>query len=372
MCGIVSKHNVLYVGTDHGIVLTTSLTAPSTVHSFASISIVQPDDSKEKKASKHSNSSLWIESICLNANHTLLGATCGDNILLKNIEPEMEKEDDANENCVRCQTFNNAAAYAVDFLKNNVLAVGGYGGVTLVDTNELEKVVLPIGAAAVLCVSVSNDGKRMAVGCLDQRVRVYCFDNACNKDCTEDVKNNGKGATSSSTCNEWKPTDTGDWGGFNGIVQNVKWSMDSAWLAAIGGTSLMVVYKDSHAPILCKLPGVSGSGGNNAAVEAGCPQPAAFSGLTWCGLKVEMGLGKGQLLATIDNRNGSCLMYNVMVVDESVPRRCVPVLNVMSCGVGLVLGLLTIDFVVGDDGDGDVVLVWTSREGVNVHKVEYV
>jgi len=222
--------------------------------------------------------------------------------------------------------------------------------------------VLKIGACAVLCVAVSPDNSRMAVGCLDQRCRVYSFSNTA--DSTELLAVN----------------QVGDWGGFDGPVRNVLWSENSEWLSCTGGSVLMCVQmkeylKQRDVPILCALPFTkSDEARSEKYVGSGCPQKALFSAMAWCCTEQK----KRMLLAAMTwNLRGECICYDVVNgVEESVPRRALPLMRVVhhqhaaDGDVGFDvggLGLLEVEFVRENE---ELLLVWTCFDCVHVHLVK--
>ena len=122
----------------------------------------------------------------------------------------------------RFGAFSGAAGgtvYALAFAPGSRggLAIGAYGGVTWAGTTggDDDDDRLALGAAAVLSMAMSPDGRLLAAGCLDKRVRLFALDGNSDDDAA-------KAPQSASR----------DWIGFDGSVRAVAWSGDGGWLAA--------------------------------------------------------------------------------------------------------------------------------------------
>jgi hypothetical protein len=102
---------------------------------------------------------------------------------------------------------------------------------------------LGIVVQATLSLAISPDGALLAVGCLDKRMRLFQLQVP-----TSDI---GPAAGTS------RQVAARDWVGFDGPVAIVRWSANGCWLAAAGGTALLVVprqLKAGEPPIRCVVP----------------------------------------------------------------------------------------------------------------------
>jgi len=232
------------------------------------------------------SSNRWVEQVAWDAAGTQLGAAAGrDTVLVDAASGELRGRGQAS-----------GAVYALRFSALG-LAVGSYGGVSWVAQEDKPPAPrLEIGAAAVLSLAVSPDGQRLAAGCLDQRVRVFAL-----------------GA-------EGLPP--GDWSGFDGPVRHVAWSAEGKWLAACGGSGLLVVQQDlpkGEAPTVCLPP-----------TQSEDCRTRGFAAIAW-----SPGTGpRERILAGVSALTGECALYDVTLADQAVPRRALPIATVSCPGTG--------------------------------------
>ena len=208
-----------------------------------------------------------------------------------------------------------------------VVAARVSGAATTACTTATPSGPLERGASAVLCVSVSPDGSKVAIGCLDKTVRVFHL----------------VGPKSGTAV---------DWTGFDGAVSAVRFSANGRWLGAVGGTALLVVPAGLRlgfeAPILCRTRGVPVADGG-AATTCG-----RFSDLAWsplpgqaqrvhvmgradscCGAKLSSSNATWEhLLAAVEPRRGRAHLFDVNQTDDAVPRCALPILTVEPPGSG--------------------------------------
>jgi hypothetical protein len=194
---------------------------------------------------------------------------------------------------------------------DGTLAIGAYGGVSWLaeDGRAQGRAPLTIGAAAVLSVAVSKDGRQLAAGCLDKRVRVFPL---C-------------GPPSDDTSAQ--PTAANrDWVGFEGPVAAVAWNACSSWLAAAGGRTLLAMPRTlapGEAPtLLCVAHG-------------SVSQQPPLSAIAWCCPPTSTGGGGGggggggrpasSLLAAVE-AGSACRahLFDVALSSDTVPRRAAP------------------------------------------------
>jgi len=171
---------------------------------------------KDRFSVQVQSSSMWVERVSWSENGMHFVAAAGKQVMIDGIVMNHE-----------------ATVYSVEFLRNEQVAVALYGGLLLVSFGDgvlkLDK-KLDIGSAAVLACAVSSDADSIAIGCLDKRVRVF---------------QRSKGS------DDWSAR---DWVGFNGAVTSLSYDGEDEYLAALGGSTLLVTRRDIKAgeiPVLC-------------------------------------------------------------------------------------------------------------------------
>jgi hypothetical protein len=295
----------------------------------------------------------WVESLAWSSDGEYIGAAAGADVVVGRVlcQGACSDGDPTStfyvEPSVRRCTLGGAAAYDIAFASSTAgieLAVGAYGGISIVtvvadkdSVGSAESRTLKIGAAAVLCLDVSPDGQRMAVGCLDQRVRIFYA-----------AAGNGND----------RLTTSGEWAGFDGPVKHVAWSLHHGgeWLAAAGGSALFVAHRDlpkGEPPTLCVMPSGfvrDGSGGT------GCPRPAAFAAIAWCPPSPSPSPSSmaPRLLAAMDRRTGDVHLFDVSCADYAVPRRALALRTFSWAQTGIpspVGGVLSLACAAEEDGD---------------------
>lgn len=305
-------------------------------------------------ASTTCSTSTWVEQLCWSSDGRSLAAGAGRTAVVAAIEAQQDREDTNTENLsaevVRGVENNKQFGTISDIACINVnsrlrkerasgattlpaadscgdFAVGGYGGVGWLrhhgqgDQQPLGP-ELEIGATATLAVAISPDNSFVAVGCLDKRMRI--FELLDQQD-------------SARTAPAW------DWVGFDGPVASVTWSASGKWLAAAGGTALLVVPKERllpgsvtgdslEPPIRCTVPGGMARAGITS----------KFGEIAWCPRKVTAASMCSRtnsdyqtaecyesLLAAIECPTGKVFLYSVATdcLDGGVPRRAAPLLS---------------------------------------------
>lgn len=337
-------------------------------------------------SSPSSSSTLtWVEKLCWSSDGQWLGAGAGRTVVIASIQQEEESVDTAR-GCLRAEvvrTLKNSkqfgtvsdVAFGSFTLTNepNVgaaespvktlqktdscgeFAFGGYGGVKWLGHQDQEKYsssppVLEIGATATLAVATSPDSRFVAVGCLDKRMRI--FERTASKEKSPDPYDYdvSLAQTDANTeCHSVKYREkqaqtlpAWDWVGFDGPVASVAWSTTGKWLAAAGGTALLVVPKEqllpsraagnrAEPPIRCIVPGGMARGG----------VASSFGEITWCssgGSLSDRGAVESHesLLAAIVCPTGLVYLYSVAAecLDGGVPRHAAPLLSLPPPGTG--------------------------------------
>jgi len=201
---------------------------------------------------------------------------------------------------------------------------------------------LPIGAAAVLCVATSPDGTCLAAGCLDMRVRCFPLPSsqvarASSARAGRVAPTRGGGASALSTAV--------DWVGFNGPVTLVGWSSAGRWLAALGGTSLLVVPQGQPTASAGPTAGATSevlSWARAARTATGPPDAAGrpaipilcvgarLATFAWAAAHIGArdGARRESLLCALEARTCRVLLFDLERVDGGVPQRAWPVVAV--------------------------------------------
>ena len=256
------------VGGDRGVAQVWRISSGEPLYSFS----VVPESALNTNRS--STCRRWVEQLAWSSDGSQVAAAAGRDAVVLTADTAQVKG--------RAQT--SGAVYALDFAgwsptSPMSLAIAAYGTVRWC---EPDLPPLEIGAAAVLCMSVAPDSSRLAVGCMDQRVRVFALD--------------GSGSAV-------------DWGGFSGPVKMVAWSSVGNWLAAAGGSSLLTAKQGIEAgaaPTLCALPN-----------DCNSCNTGGFGAIAWSTVSE-------RLLATVAIETRLVHLYDVGAADGSVPRQAAP------------------------------------------------
>merc|ERR1712166_171654 len=233
----------------------------------------------------------WVEKLQWNSNGQYVGAAAGRSTVIVS----------ATDGTVLASAqATSGTVTAIDFAPNRpcTMAVGAYGGVTwLVGDDSPIPTSLERGAAAVQALCVSPDGTHVAVGFLDKALRIF-----------------------STAGGE---TDL-DWAGFSSGVTWCAWSQAGSWLAAVGGTSILVVPTQFELgftqPIVCRTAGSSEADG----CVGTCGR---FSSAMWCASAVHE-----HLLAGLEAQGGRAHLFDVRRCTDRAPRLANPVMVIAPGG----------------------------------------
>ena len=307
----------------------------------------QQQQQQQRTRRKRSNANRWVEHLCWDSGGKRVAAACGRHAIVARAKSgAVEASFQCARGTVAGMSFcphTKAAGGAA-----GALGVAAYGGMQWLRRGLAP---LPCGAAAILSLSVSNTGTRVAVGLLSKCMRV--FDTSRH---VEEQRGRGEGGgqtggelrnvlyiclnpeSASETHISRKPHHPVDWTGFDSGVTAVCWSHDDAWLAGAGGTCLLAVprgLKKAQPPVLCRTPGLSaadGAGGTCGRLVDAAWCPATF------GTRGGQGLGGsgGRMLAAVEGgRRGMVHIFEVSKQrDARVPRRALPVVSVEAPGHG--------------------------------------
>ena len=230
--------------------------------------------------------SCWVEQLAWSDDGSRLAAAAGRDWLLV----MMGSDDGQGQFSVEASGAAGGTIYALAFAPGSRggLAIGAYGGVAWAGTagGDDDDGRLSLGAAAVLSMAMSPDGRLLAAGCLDKRVRLFALDGDGDDDAAKAPRSASR-----------------DWIGFDGSVRAVAWSGDGGWLAAAGGRTLLAVprqRKPGDAPTMCMMP--TGSGG-----------AARCEALAWC----------AEWLVVLDAQSRAHIFCPALA-DQAVPRRAAP------------------------------------------------
>ena len=311
-------HNLLALGDDCGHVHLWSASTGEPLTSFAVAAA----------SSGRAVSSGWVEKLAWTSDGKYLAASAGRSAVVVSIN-RRAASGEVEVNVVNSMVMEpggcsdkmvsgtiSGTAFMVRGVENTqdsaikCFAFSAYGGIVILRANpescggDAEARTLPIGATATLSLAASPDGKTLAVGCLDNRMRI--FDPS-----SEPI----------------------DWVGFDGPVKVVAWSASGSWLAATGGTALLVVKRKSQPgepPIRCLLPNESSN--------------TTFSDLTWCAAHHE------PLLAAIEAPSGVTHLFSMLPVhlDSGVPLHAAPILSITAPGSGIPSPLVHVEFAVDE------------------------
>ena len=232
--------------------------------------------------------SMWVERLAWSDDGRRLAAAAGRDWLL--VRTGEGGQDDV---AVEASGAAGGTVYALAFAPGSRrrLAIGAYGGVTWAGTAG-DDGRLALGAAAVLSMAMSPDGRLLAAGCLDKRVRLFALGD-------DDVK---------------QTPPSRDWIGFEGPVRAVAWSRDGSWLAAAGGRTLLVVprhRKPGEAPTMCMMPPAASGGAARCEAFAWCPNRDGVA---------------AEWLVVLDAQRRAHIFCPRMA-DQAVPRRAAPLMT---------------------------------------------
>jgi len=189
---------------------------------------------------------LWVDHVVWSRDGNIIGAAAGRSAVLVSAQ-----------NGQILSSFESVEGSITGIaFRNHSLAIASYGIVNWL-TDESKNDVATVrklkrGGASIQCIDVSPNGTLVAVGFLDKTLRVF------------DMTSGGGQSSDSDLERSVSPSGI-DWVGFNAPVKLVRFSEKGNWLAAMGGSSILVlpVGLDSKvdAPIICRTHGQTTSDG---------------------------------------------------------------------------------------------------------------
>lgn len=237
---------------------------------------------------------LWVEHVVWSRDGELVGAAAGRSVVVA-----------SSKNGVILSNFESSAGSITDLaFRNHSLAIAAYGIVQWLEDEHQsqgkisEKFVR--SGASVQCLDVSPCGSYVAVGFLDKTLRVFRMERK-----SEESKAESAVAVI-------------DWVGFNAPVKRVEFSNRGTWVAAMGGSSILVlpVSIDPHdeAPTLCRTYGETSSDGSDGTCQR-------FTSFMWSSSP-----GKENVLVALDASSGTHV-FDVTRTTQAWPKRALPLLN---------------------------------------------
>lgn len=209
---------------------------------------------------------LWVDHLVWSADGSMVGASAGRNTVLA-----------SNGRQLACLESKAGTVTGLAFSKH-ALAVASYGEVQWLTPHDEERApeTLKRQGAAIECMDVSPNGEKVAVGYLDKTLRVFHM--GARK--TDSAPFTRKQSTKSSAT---------DWVGFNASVKSVRFNHTGEWLAAMGGSTILVICDTLNAravpPIVCRTPGQTTADGGDGTCQR-------FEGIEWSGKQALAALAK--------------------------------------------------------------------------------
>ena len=270
--------------------------------------IVSPRIAARVPSGNRSSTAGWVERLAWSGDGESLGAAAGRSVAMVHAM-------DGSSLATHESASGSVTSIAFGGGGRLPLAVGGYGALRWI-APESHDAPPPLsrGASAVLCVAVSPDGRCAAMGCLDKTMRMYRLDSPAATTITD----NGEGGDKSSSSS---PSNADDWvGGFDAGVTHIAWSHDGEWLAAAGGTALVVVPRGlaaGEAPILCRTPGTP-------APDCGRGTCGRFDAIAWQPPSTSRRARFSSILVGLEASARKVHVFDVERTDLCFPRKCAP------------------------------------------------
>ena len=293
------------------------------------------ESERKKNVQRPSN---WVEMVAWSLSGSYFAAAAGKKLMVNGTVLEME-----------------GAVYSLAFLPSSqrskdhktqqnsnstkeLLAVALYGGVTIVNTHTMTILHhrFTVGSSAVLSFGVSPDGRSIAIGCLDKRLRILSRSMAMisNVDCKQEENDDH----SPAFLETW---DAHDWVGFDCGVNDVSFAPNNQRLAVLGRSIVLIINLKSkwgEAPTICSLS-------QDVVEDRMSGRDAKFLSIAWSTNDV--------LVASTHN---FLYVFDVRATIDSVPKRSYPAIS-----ISLEKGFLA----VGTDGD---ICVW-GNSGIRKIKI---
>jgi WD40 repeat protein len=337
----------LAIGDDRGRVEVWRLSTGASLWSFpvAPISIL----TRLEKNPNFQSARLWVDHLAWSGDGSLIGASAGRNTVLASASKDVEMSE--NESGRILSTLENTAGTVTGLAFRDrvghpvALAVASYGAICwlTVPSPSKQKKNMDVGGpetlkregAAVECIDISPDGKKVAVGFLDKTLRVFTMNTECRSIPT--ATSDGCDAATIATVTTMpsfasrpsKDDSVVDWVGFNAAVKSVRFSPKGKWLAAMGGNTVLVIKNTLspriEAPIVCRTPGKTEADGGDGTCHK-------FEGIKWS--NGENNNNATVLLAALNAKTGSVHVFRFSNNDaanhhqDAWPIRALPVLTV--------------------------------------------
>jgi len=254
------------------------------------------------------NARLWVDTVIWSKCGTMIGAAAGRSaVLVSALNGQVVSSIELMEGSITDIAFRNQS-----------LGIASYGIVKwLTKDKDHNKDVVPReikrAGVSIQCIDVSPNGTWVALGFLDKTMRLV---NTMGGN-SNSGGNEGGCKPLSSDCNNFKRNvvdDAIDWVGFNAPVKLVCFSEKGNWLAAMGGSSILIIplvgfnYK-SDAPIVCRTHGQTTSDGCDGTCER-------FLSFVWSS-------SEENILFAVDVKS-VVHIFDVTKTDQAWPRRTFP------------------------------------------------
>lgn len=240
---------------------------------------------------------LWVDHVAWSRDGEIVGAAAGRSIVLV-----------AAQTGQILSSLESAAGTVTGIaFRNHSLAIASYGEVQWLTPNVDDTgptATLKRGGAAIQCIDVSPNGTEVAVGFLDKTVRMFTINGGSS--------NLSQGAP---------PLVATNWVGFNAPVKSVRYSTKGKWLAAMAGSSILIVPSaldsKSEPPILCRTLGQTTSEGCDGTCKP-------FVSFTWSSLPHEE-----NIIVALD-ASSDVHVFDVDMTNNAWPRRALPIFTLMA------------------------------------------
>jgi hypothetical protein len=294
------------------------------------------NEGNRKQMANIQRPSNWVETVAWSSNGRYFAAAAGKRIMINGKVLELEGTVyglaflPVSHQCATDTggNTNNQEAKHDSNPARQLLAIALYGGLTILDAADMTvwHRRFTVGSSAVLSFAVSPNGRKIGIGCLDKRLRVFEL-NLVSATVEDPIAKEGvnHGRFDTGIFSHW---DARDWIGFDGGVASVAFCPDNRRWAALGGSSLLVVDRMSElgeAPTICSIrhDHVGGRGKGDR-----------FQSFAWN--------TKDILVAST---NSFFYVFGVRATIDTVPKRSYPVASIP----------IEKDFLVTDGGE---IIVW--------------
>jgi len=251
---------------------------------------------------------LWVDNVIWSRCGNIIGAAAGRSAVLVSAQ---------NGQILSSIELMEGSITGIAF-RNQSLGITSYGVVRWLTDKDENNVLVPEkikrAGASIQCIDISPDGTWVALGFLDKTMRVL---NTMNHN--DGGSDEGDEPLSSECHIQRRLDDMIDWLGFNAPVKLVRFSEKGNWLAAMGGSSILVlpiVGFDStvDGPTVCRTYGQTTSDG----CDGSCMR---FLSFVWSS-------SEENVLFAIDI-SSTIHIFDVTNTDQAWPKRIFPLSSII-------------------------------------------